>query len=385
MNKVLGAEVPTGSVSINTGGALTSGGGKITLNAEGKAIALADLAFLDSFDLSAVDFLKLNFGNVFINGTGYIDAEGGDVDINNTGILKAAADSIRTSGTGTINLEQNSGIGFAGLSVSLMDMIALGSIQNAVYALNNTGTGLNTIEVGAGVFVEDVTVDHDNVALRGAKADIGVFDPARGLSLPTDLSSIDVAGVVAALGNESIVGSLGGNAFTITGKNVDLNGFVVAGAATGVTVTGADAKVQNNIIGLGQDGVRVVGADNTEINGNLIAGLTGTGIELLGATKANVHDVVAIAGGHGISAFGGGNLTVEDNIIAGVAQDGVHVAGVDTSKVAGNTIVAAMNNGIYVGADKVAGSKNATVYDNDVLVALNGGERQARRCRYGQC
>lgn len=45
------------------------------------------------------------------------------------------------------------------------------TIQNAIDALNNTGTGLNTINVKSGTYNEQVNIDHDHIALIGKPGD----------------------------------------------------------------------------------------------------------------------------------------------------------------------------------------------------------------------
>ena len=55
-----------------------------------------------------------------------------------------------------------------------------GSIQNAIDAINNLGTGLNTVTVGAGIFNESLTVSENNFVLKGANAAINPNTGVRG-------------------------------------------------------------------------------------------------------------------------------------------------------------------------------------------------------------
>ncbi len=141
-----------------------------------------------NFVVEAGDDFRMNAGNNSINTNGgnvtittgdevtidggVINANGGDILIDNAEQFQAVADSLQTSGTGTIALNQNKDAnGFTSTTDA--------TIQNAVNAINNSGTGESTVLVGAGTWVESVGIDKA-VTVEGAGRNDTIVTPGAG-------------------------------------------------------------------------------------------------------------------------------------------------------------------------------------------------------------
>jgi filamentous hemagglutinin family protein len=170
-----------------------------------------------------------------------IDAEGGNILINNGEALIAESGSIRTTGSGSITLNQYKAIN------DLDKLAGLNTIQAAIDAIDNTGNGTNTANIGAGLWDEDVYVsgyDLNNLTLNGVQAGV---DPTTG-------ARIDDA-------QESVVHSLYAEyltQFILDGFTFD-GGSEGEGSSRGVYVRGVnDSLITNNIVrNYWQDGILV--------------------------------------------------------------------------------------------------------------------------------
>lgn len=224
------------NVQISNGNGISTNGGDITVNSQ-------------RFKLTATS----------------VNAHGGDIAINNTGGFQALANSIRTSGTGTITLHQNKD-GNAFLSSNL--------IQNAINAIQNTGTGTNRVIVGAGTWNEAVVVDRT-----------------------LWLESANNAGIsgIGARGAETVI-STAGNGVTVTASNAKVKGLKVDGAANGIVVNAATG---------------------VELANNVVVNTTARGISVENAsTSANIHDnLVHHTGTNGISVTDSNSVTAQSNVV----------------------------------------------------------------------
>ena len=127
--------------------------------------------------------VKIKAGDEFTLAGGVIDAAGGNIEIDNAGSFEALAESLMTSGTGMISLNQNKPpvvMPTLEAPIEALAVIANPTIQNAIDAIANTGTGTNTVAVGAGTWAESVTIDHENVVLNGANVGLAGNDAGRG-------------------------------------------------------------------------------------------------------------------------------------------------------------------------------------------------------------
>ncbi len=335
-------------------------------------------------------------GDVEVN-AGTIDAEGGNVEITNGGTFASNAEAVKTSGTGTITLTQNDG----------------GEIQNAIDAIDNTGTGKNTVNVGAGTYNEMVRADHENLTLKGANAGIH-GDSVRGA--------------------ESVIVSNWSGIY-VTADNATVDGFEIAGGTSGVRVEDADnATIINNNIhdqyhvsGEGDsyggyaagDGIFVKNSSGTVIDGNKIEGMnddgihavrvtditiannhindTGNGDEAIALAYANgativdgnyiigarrdgiqihtstgdvnvTNNIVEGSGASGISVISTDNVNVEGNIVLDTGESGISVNSSDGALITGNNIAASDDNGV-----EISGGKYVDVIDNKIMGAGTDG------------
>lgn len=309
---------------------------------------------------------------------GKIKAEGGDITIDNGGTFKSvSAETLKTENAGTITLNQNEG----------------GSIQNAINAIDNDGTGLNTINVGAGEYHEAVRADVENLALLGANEGVAGDDSAN-------------------RGAESTIIPNSPGVF-IVADNVTVDGFEIVGGESGVRLQNADnAQILNNNIrdqyhgaGIGLsyggfatgDGIFVQNSEGTLIDGNKIQGMNDDGIHAVDVTDLTITNNViiddgvtgdisiAVAGAlgttiidnnniigsrrHGVEVRSStGDVQITNNDISQSGDDGVHVENSQFIDINNNTISFSKDDGIDV--DQSAG---AQITDNNILLADDNG------------
>lgn len=267
------ASITSGTLSqggflVGNGSAINTNGGNITVQVNGPVATVAGLP---------------TSGGIEVRGV--LNAGGGHINMKQSGILRADADSLRTSGTGTISVVQNSFIAPLG--------VQLGKIQTALDAISNSGTGANTVTVGAGTFNESLVADVNNLVLKGANAGKAGNDATRGAETIIDPNSPGIH---------------------ITANNTTIDGLTFADA------TGGDGY-----------GIWVDGATNTTIR----------------------NTVVRNTDQHGIFADGANGLTIDRNKITDTRGDGIHV--VDgtgsvriTNNIVGETTSAIDGNGIHI-------------------------------------
>lgn len=312
-----------------------TGAGNITLNA-GRNIRISNGTGLSSMG-----------GNVTLNSrrfrlsAGTVNAHGGNIDINNTGGFQSLANSILTSGTGTISLNQNK---------DSDPVLTVNTIQNAINAISNAGTGANTLTVGAGTFFESLTIDRQ-LTLNGANA------------------GVDVLG---ARGPETVVSS-GSTLINVTADDVTIDGLTIKNGYIGVKAdTVSDTTVANTIIhGVSGFGVYLNAADHARITGNRLYGVGAYAVFLNALSDfATVSgNIISDTGNTAISSdksasgtFTGNYIGYTDRGITAAAAgnikgDGIQVvnAGAGTTLISANTITNTLSpygnrgNGIQVG------------------------------------
>ncbi len=279
----------------NTGLIETSAGGSIEISAErfkqSEAIIVPPVkpsigvkSFGGNIDITTTDNVEIYKGTV--------DAAGGNINIDNGGVFYSKnKDTILTSGVGTIDINQNQDAPLSAPAFARFAFAPVGpsaSIQNVVDAISNTGTGTNTVNVSAGTFVEDVTIDQNNTILNGSNHGLGGADVTRGAET-------------------LIIATTNGNGVKIIADNVTVDGVAIDGDRAGVFVDGADnARVLNNVINNASYGVEVVDSSNSMIKSNIITDTT-----------------------EGIRADDARGLWVYDNDIIGASVNGIHIENSD--------------------------------------------------------
>ncbi len=288
--------------------------------------------------------ITVNTLRVTLDSGAFIDAEGGNIDLNNSDIFFSAdSNSLKTQGIGTIELNQFEG----------------GSIQNAVNALANADSGFNTINVGAGEFLESVLVNKANTKLKGANA--------------------GVSPITAMRGNETVI-KPNSPGFHVTADNVTVDGFTVANASDdGVFVDGGDnASILNNIITQsGRYGVQVVAGAGARIVGNSITQSSADGVliknNLSGTHAENINNsfvvgnIVDGTGANGIHSLNSNYVRVQGNNISNSKLDGLLVEGGKGARIGGlllsegNTITGTGDDGIEVRNSAGSQARNTTI------------------------
>nr|MBI1231076.1 hypothetical protein [Cytophagales bacterium] len=354
-----------------------------------------DIAFADSRSSNPVG-IRSNGGDVNITTSGNVlildgrinarnnnTGLGGSINIDNGGVFYSAnANTLRTNGEGTITLNQNKRthpdlhdipfghLLFLKLTGQYDKAAALwaevygpeGTIQNAIDAIDNSGTGLNTVNIGAGEYHEDVLANHDNLVLNGAFAGT----PATGIR-----------------GAETIIWAtnIGVN---VSSNNVTLNGLAIGGGNTGVYAYDvSNLTLLNNLIALQTgNGIEIDESDFITIQGNQTSHVGDTGIFI------NQSQNILIGGyGHGqgnwvnnsftgIKILSGRDLQIignDINTITGTPNlaDGIHITGTRNILVDSNIIYNIVDEGVFIGN----GKGNVVVQNNQIgFVGGNGIE-----------
>ncbi|MCB1681411.1 MAG: right-handed parallel beta-helix repeat-containing protein [Alphaproteobacteria bacterium] len=360
------------------GGLNATGGGNIVLNA-GDDIRM----------YGGNTGIYTNGGNVDLNaheevaiiGGPGINADGGNILINNqTGGFYGFANSLNTSGTGTITLYQQQD------NIEEPDQAA--TIQNAIDAINNTGTGQNTLYVRDGIYNEQLTIDHDHLALIGDPGDTDV----PGANSATLMGS----GLDGSVGI-NVVGGL---------TDVTISGFEITNFDDGINALfgGGNLNINNNTITSIDAGIRAFNWDSVDIGQNIFEVTNPVDIDpgaiFLSANTSNIHDNVMSDSGdvglygifitgdsadshtivrNDVSGFGTGiflasamNTSIEQNFIndngTGIRSAGGDVT-VFNNDLSGNTL--AINN---VGAETVDASGNwfGTTDEASVIAQTSG-------------
>ena len=329
-----------GDIRFNGNSGLNAtGAGNVVLNA-GDDIRMYDAAFGihtigGNVTLNAGEEVTMRDGGIFANG--------GDILINNAdGGFYGFENSLNTSGTGTITLNQ--------FEDTLENNLGTATIQNAIDAINNTGNGMNTINVGEGTYDEELFVDVNNIALLGTPGDLTV-PGANSATLQGDGTDDSVAITVAG----------GLNDVTISGFEID-NFDDGINALSG----GGSLNINNNTINAVDAGIRAFSWDSVDIGYNTLVVSNAFEIDpgaiFLSATESNIHDNimsdVGDVGLFGVSIFGSGTHTIVRNDISGFGT-GVNLSSGVTADIRNNFI-----NDNDTGISGFGG--NVTVSENDL-------------------
>ncbi|MDB5477591.1 MAG: putative exported hemagglutinin-like protein, partial [Alphaproteobacteria bacterium] len=244
-------------------------------------------------------------GNITLMEGSRINAEGGNITFTQGGRLGAFNNSIRTSGTGEITIAQNTG----------------GSIQSAVNAIYNTGTGLNTVNVGAGTFEENLNIRQGNLNLNGANAK---KDPNADPSLR---------------GPETIILS-SSNAFNVTADNVTIDGFTTKSQTISFCLFCFPGFP---FPGFPFPGFPFPGFPFPSVS------LMDNSVLATDVANLTISNNVFVGGNNGVRTIGGNMVSIQSNAISDTEVDGIRIEG-NTGNVAitGNTVVNAGDNGIQV-------------------------------------
>lgn len=294
---------------------------------------------------------------------GSINAGGGNITIDNDGVFFSAGKStLRTAGEGEIALRQNQVD--TGMNVNDQEQnqperalqtasatltpFGFGTIQNAVDAVSNAGTGTNTISVGAGTYNETVSIAKDNIVLEGANAGLHGRAPSRGA--------------------ESIIQRVGMTpGVNISGDNVTVDGFTINEGAVGVRVTNADnAMIVNNVI---------TGQNHPSAHGTSFAGFaTGDGVFVQNATGTSVNrNHILEVQDDGIHAVDVVDFTAFNNVINGadgIGDQGIAISGATgVTTISKNTITRARRDAIQL----INVTGDSEVSDNLIFFAGRSG------------
>ncbi|MGH1375146.1 MAG: right-handed parallel beta-helix repeat-containing protein [Alphaproteobacteria bacterium] len=342
----------------NSGSIETSAGGSVDISGErfvqegAPPVPSSKPALSPSINTGGGNVNIATSGNVEIY-AGEINAEGGNIDIDNGGVFTSVANTLKTNGTGTIDLNQNQDdtpVPTAQI-LALIEPAAQG-IQGAIDAIDNTGTGENTINVGAGTFNESVSVDHANIVLNGANAGTAGYSNARG--------------------DETIINP-NSPGFHVTADNVTVDGFTVTGGDPGIHVDHAqNASILNNVVtGSTTHGIHFNRAHNSTAQGNSIDSVTESGIFV---ERSNNTDIGGLASGEGneidgawtgIRTSDSNDISIIGNDISNITgtdrfADGIHVFGGASVDVSNNRIDTTNDEGVYASFTR----GNLTITDN---------------------
>ena len=351
------------SVSLVDGKIILSGGDHGTVRNAGVVVG-------GDIDISGERFVQDGFYS-------YVLSKSGDVDIATSGDVEIRGVSHIITRDGDINID-NGGAFISNVIHTLkaegaMDNISVrqnagGSIQNAIDAIDNYGTGTNTVNVGAGTYNESVVADVENLILNGANAGVA------GSGVRTAESIIDP----------------NSPAIHVTADNVTVDGFTLTGATQGVLVTNADnARISNNIVTSSSYGVVLNNSSDSIVEYNSITGAiegiaadqvselwiydndivdsTLNGIRVSNSSGTDYFTDVDIWKNRISGASGSTGILVENSDYATIGAYINYQYGEFDSIATGN-VISGVNDGIVV-----TDSDNAMVIYNDVNNVIRNG------------
>jgi parallel beta-helix repeat protein len=321
---------------------------------------------------------------------------------------------VNTSGSGAGSFEQ--AINNANASLDADDTIQFaipgGGVPTIVDSLPAvTGPVLIDATTQAGGFVELQNGGGIALSITGSGSTVKglvINSSATGVSLGPAAANNTITGCrigtnptgTAAVANQTGVFIQGGG---LGGNNTIANNLISGNTSAGINIQGSNNVATGNVIGLdvsqtqalgGGTGVIINNGTNNRIGGtgagegNVIAGLSGTGISLQNATAAGnviqgnwIGTNAANALGLGVSvgvAFGtvsgagnvvGGATAGAGNVIVAASSNGVAMTNSSNATIQGNTIGTAALPNVSNGMD-LAGSDNNTIADN--VISGNG-------------
>lgn len=366
---------------------------------------------------------------------GKINAQGGDIELDNSGVFYSAeSETLKTKDEGEIVVYQNQtpliiedpedeifddNIEFArAFGIDTVEVEA--SIQNAIDAIDNSGAGSNTINVGAGTFNESVDVDHDNLVLNGnnartlgspnRQAETIIRPNSPGFYVTADNTTIDgfriigdgtdrgifVDGAQHTIVANNVISRVSDGVFadqahytSVEFNNIRANaegiyleksdygyvGFnrVRNTGSEGIYLRNSDyALVEfNTVRNAGLNGIRLNIANRVEAQYNTVIGSRFDGIRIENGILADVHhNISRDSGSDGIEAVGNNGLKLYNNRVRHAAQDGIEI----TTRDADGTYVA-HNNVAYTGGNGIAhkGPDGITIEYNRIREAGENG------------
>jgi filamentous hemagglutinin family protein len=307
-----------------------------TINAVGGTIQMTAAAAKDVVD-AVVNMKGIARANSATVEGGKIILSASNVKIGKT--AEVIGDTTITAKTADLGTTIHGDVTGAVQTVNVLSNKA--KIQQGMDIVNAGGT----VNIGKGIYRENVVVDKEGVTINGAQSGVSGNDETRGT------------------GNETVIWSGTGTGVTVTADDVTLDGLAIIGAGNGIDVLGADGTViQNNIIstlayGSGDvpsfvpmtaDGIYLSDATNTQILNNYIF-----------AYDSEYFD--PSLSGNGINSYNSSGLTISGNTITGYGLDGIALQGGANNVISGNDIYNISGDGVF--AQNI---NNLTVSDNDI-------------------
>ena len=295
-------------------------------------------------------------------------------------------------------------------TVGLGGTFDFSSIQAAVDAAGNG----DTIEIAAGIYREQVTVDGKNITIHGAGSDQTIIESPDAASLVanaidtnsgrpnkfavitvTDNADVTIEGLTVDGRDQGAVPASN----YVTGTNHDFLGIYVLNSDAhidGVAVTGADELAGPDVSGVQRNhGILVTGHDaahggsdagyTVEIENSTVSGFQKTGIFVNGSTlTANVHDNT-IVGAHtantaqngiqvgslfgvvGDGDFSGTHATIDHNTITDIGNSGPAGSASGIIVFAGDASTVSITNNTLTGwaAPQANGNSGITFVDSN--------------------
>lgn len=243
-----------------------------------------------------------------------VSANGGDIMVRGLSGVFLASASIETNGEGDITIYQNK----RPSTREERRKLEQSTIQNAINAIANYGSGTNTVFVGAGDWDE-------NVYAQGGKQ-------ITNLSLMGARNGVDARSSDLSQEGETVINSISGyylDSFKVDGFY--FNGLTGKGDAALAFYSVGDATATNNVIVLANEKQpqSMLFGDVCMANsacGNVLFGILAENVKLLNASQ-NLIDLsdVTMANSRGITTRMNGEATIANNDIYG-AFTGIDIA-----------------------------------------------------------
>ena len=292
--------------------------------------------------------------------------------------------------------------------------VGLGGTYSTIQAAVDAAGNGDTIEIAAGIYREQVTVDGKDITIHGAGSDQTIIESPDAASLVanaidtnsgrpnkfavitvTDNADVTIEGLTVDGRDQGAVPASN----YVTGSNHDFLGIYVLNSDAhidGVAVTGADELAGPDVSGVQRNhGILVTGHDaahggsdagyTVEIENSTVSGFQKTGIFVNGSTlTANVHDNT-IVGAHtantaqngiqvgslfgvvGDGDFSGTHATIDHNTITDIGNSGPAGSASGIIVFAGDASTVSITNNTLTGwaAPQANGNSGITFVDSN--------------------
>jgi filamentous hemagglutinin family protein len=385
-------QTATNNVTV-LGDIVWNGSGSLTLNAGAHAVIESDIKSFFAGGTGNQGAVTINaVGNTYM-GAADIVTNRGNVNINSIDMNMSSSSIKSFAGNVTINNSGRFGSNLAnviaGRVVSLRQSTA-GFIQNAIDAVSNTGVGSAIVELGYGIWNEQVTINKNNLTVKGKGIGNSLINAPVATANPVvTINSVNNAQLqnLTVNGGEVGVSVVGSGGFKLINSAVSgatqtglkmsntahavISGSIFKGNRVGIDSTNSQLNsVSNNLFLDNPTAMNFNGDKSLAVSGNHIyktgAGTSNNGIIMNNVQGAPITNNIFDDTKNAIIATGGYSLVIDGNTMNNV-NNGVNVVNSAGIKVTNSTMTGSNGSG-GAGASgiQVSGANHGVISGNSL-------------------